>query len=249
MGKKRMAVLGSEEETQIKAKSNVKREQKKLRTGKTAKAPAAEPLAEVVPAKKTKKVRVRSKNYQAAKAKVNPETKYSLSEAIKLLRDISYSKTNDTVELHVTLNEKGISRQVDLPHSTGKARKVAIADEATLAQIEAGKVDFDILLASSDQMPKLVKYAKVLGPKGLMPNPKNGTLVENPEAAAKKLAGSNLVSIKTEKDAPLIHTMVGKLSMTDAQLIDNISIILNSLSHISKVVLKSTMSPAIKLAL
>ena len=87
-----------------------------------------------------------------------------------------------------------------------------------------------------------------------MPNPKNGTIVDNPAATAKKLAGSNTISVKTEKDAPLIHTVVGKLSMTDVQLIDNTSVILNSLfpkesiSQISKAVLKSTMSPAIKLA-
>ncbi|KKU78514.1 MAG: 50S ribosomal protein L1, partial [Candidatus Amesbacteria bacterium GW2011_GWA2_47_70] len=173
---------------------------------------------------------------------------------IKLLRDVSLTKFDATVELHLVLKEKGLSKEIELPHPTGFARRVAIADDATMAKIAAGKIDFDVLLASPADMPKLVKYAKVLGPRGLMPNPKNGTIVDNPAATAKKLAGSNTISVKTEKDAPLIHTVVGKLSMTDVQLIDNTSVILNSLfpkesiSQISKAVLKSTMSPAIKLA-
>lgn len=272
-----MAVLGSENEEQVKAQSAVKREQKKLREGKTAKAPglgggqrvvdtAEESLREleVIEAKqeaegpasgegetktKAKPVRVRSKTYQAAKAKVNPETTYSISDGLKLLRDVSYSKANGTVELHVTLKEKGFSKEVDLPFATGKVRKVAIVDDATLKDIEAGKVNFDVLIASPSDMPKLVKLAKILGPKGLMPNPKNGTLVENPATAAKKLSGSNLISVRTEKEAPIVHTVAGKLSMADDQLTKNIQAIMAVLPQgkTTKIVLKSTMSPAIKL--
>ena len=269
-----MAILGSETEEASKQKAAVKREQKKLRGGKTAKAPGlaggqrvvdttAESLAEYdqIQAKikeaavepgtptKAKPVRVRSQTYQGAKAKVDSEHKYPLPDAIKLLRDISYSKANNTVELHITLTEPVGPKDVDLPYSTGRARRIAMADVDTLAKIAAGKIDFDVLLASPADMPSLVKYAKVLGPKGLMPNPKNGTVVDDPEAAAKKLASSNTISLKTEKDTPVIHTVAGKLSMADDQLGQNIAAILASLptGKIAKVVLKSTMSPAIKL--
>ncbi|KKU37681.1 MAG: 50S ribosomal protein L1 [Candidatus Amesbacteria bacterium GW2011_GWB1_47_26] len=268
-----MAIIGSVNEEELKKKQVEKLHQKKLRQGLPAGRQGkgervvdttAESLAELeviekkqqetVEAKKIKQARIRSKPYQAAKSKVTADHLYPISEAIKLLRDVSLTKFDATVELHLVLKEKGLSKEIELPHPTGFARRVAIADDATMAKIAAGKIDFDVLLASPADMPKLVKYAKVLGPRGLMPNPKNGTIVDNPAATAKKLAGSNTISVKTEKDAPLIHTVVGKLSMTDVQLIDNTSVILNSLfpkesiSQISKAVLKSTMSPAIKLA-
>ena len=275
MGKKAVAIMGSENETTLKAKQTEKLRQKKLReSGKTAKVAgmgggqrvvdtAEESLREleviekkqqqVISApeetKKIKKSRIRSKPYQTAKSKVDTSKFYPLSDAIKLLRDISLTKFDGTVELHLVLKDKSVSKEVDLPHSTGKTRKVAIADDKTLAQIEKGQINFDILYASPDQMSKLVKYAKILGPKGLMPNPKTGTVVVNPEEAIKKQTAKNTVFLKTEKSAPLIHTIVGKLSASDQQLITNIQAILTSLPQISKAVLKSTMSPAIRLLL
>lgn len=260
MGKKRISVLGSEKESLLKAKREVQREQKKIRqSGKVAESvaePVAEPVVEpavekeiVQPKVQTpKKVKVRSKNYIASKTKLDHLRQYSLEEAIKLLRSVSYSKANDTVELHLNLKEKGITKDVSLPHSTGKTRKVAVFGDDVLAQIDSGKIDFDILLAAPSDMAKLVKYAKVLGPKGLMPNPKSGTVVDNPSATAKKMTSENSITLKTEKDAPLIHTTVGKLTASDQQLIANIQAILTTLSpKVIKAVLKSTMSPAIKL--
>ena len=247
-----MAVLGSEDEAQLKVKSDVKREQKKLRGGKTAKAPGLDGGQRVVDTeepKKIKKIKTRSKKYQAAKTKVNPETKYPLVDAIKLLRDISYSKTNDTVELHITLQEKGFSKSIELPHATGKVKRISIADEATLAKIAAGKIDFDVLLASPADMSSLVKYAKVLGPRGLMPNPKNGTVVDNPLSSKSKFESATSIDLKTDKDGLAMHLVVGKLAMNDELITNNIVAILKSLPQTSKVVLKSTMSPAIKLAL
>jgi large subunit ribosomal protein L1 len=99
-------------------------------------------------------------------------------------------------------------------------------------------------------MAKLVKLAKVLGPKGLMPNPKNGTIVNDPANLAKTMAARNSVSLKCEKDAPLIHLSIGKLSLGDKKVSENIAAVLAGLTglQVRKVVLKSTMSPAIKLA-
>lgn len=254
MGKKAVAIIGSENEEELRKKESVKREQKKLREHKVDKQPEPEvaavalvPVIEEV--KKVKISRIRSKPYQAAKSKVDVSKVYSISDAIKLLRDVSLTKFDATVELHLVLKETlPAGRQVELPHSTGKTRQVAIADEATIAKIEASKIDFDVLYASPEQMGKLVKFAKVLGPKGLMPNPKNGTIVADPASAIKKLSDKSVV-LKTEKDAPLIHTIVGKLSAKDSELSANIKAILDAFEgKLIKSVLKSTMSPAIKLA-
>lgn len=253
MGKKRVSVLGSEAESEIKAKRTVQREQKKIREGGKVVIPPVGVVPESTETPKTpssKKVKVRSKNYVASKTQVDSQKLYSLADAIKLLRNISYSKVNDTVELHLNLKEKGISKDLSLPHSTGKTRKIAVCSDAILSQIESGKIDFDVLLAAPADMAKLVKYAKVLGPRGLMPNPKSGTVVDNPQATAKKMTAENSVTLKTEKDAPLIHTTVGKLTASDPQLIANVQAILAALSpKVIKAVLKSTMSPAIKIVI
>ena len=275
MGKKRVSVLGSAEEEALKKEKLVKLEQKKLREGKSAKAPglkggqrvvdtSAESLAELeliqskndIPsaepekAKSKKAVHIRSSAYKTAKAKINAEKTYSLSDALNLLRQTSLTKFDPTVELHITLKGSTFSQTVELPYTTGKNRRIAVADDATIAKIESGKIDFDVLLASPAQMPKVIKLAKVLGPKGLLPNPKTGTVVPDPEAAAKSMSGSISVSLKTEKSAPLIHTIVGKLSQKDTELTKNIETILKALpaNNLRKVVLKSTMSPAIKLS-
>ncbi len=251
MGKKKVAFLGSENEDTLKAKKATQREQKKMREGKVV-APVAEvtPVSETVTEKSVKKARIRSKTYLAAKKQVDVNKNYSLDDGLKLLHSISISKTNDTVELHINVKEPGLSREVTLPHSTGKTKTIAVANDETIAQIESGKTNFDVLLASPAQMAKLVKFAKVLGPRGLMPNPKNGTVVADPEAKAKILASSNVITLKTEKDTPVIHTIAGKLSMNDELLTKNINAILTALSgKITKVVLKSTMSPAIKIQL
>lgn len=251
MGKKKVAILGSENEDALKAKKATQREQKKMREGKVV-APTVEATPDVViqteEKKSVKKARVRSKAYLAAKKQVDVNKNYSLDDGLKLLHSISISKTNDTVELHINVKEPGLSREVTLPHPTGKSKSIAVANDETLTQIESGKTNFDVLLASPAQMAKLVKFAKVLGPRGLMPNPKNGTVVADPEAKAKILASSNVVTLKTEKDTPVIHTIAGKLSMNDELLTKNINAILTALSgKTTKVVLKSTMSPAIKL--
>ncbi len=251
MGKKKMAVMGTENEETVKKKATVKREQKKLRKGdKPAEAAVVEAGASAAPApveKSVKKARIRSKNYQALKAKVKVDQTYSLSNAIKLLRDVSYSKFDPTVELHISLKEK-TNKEIDLPHATGKIKKVVVATDEIIAKIAANQIDFDVLLASPDQMPKLVKFAKVLGPRGLMPNPKNGTVVPSPEKTAKDMSGKNALTLKTEKDAPLLHLVIGKLSMSDQDLSDNISAVTSAISpQVTKIVLKSTMSPAIKL--
>jgi large subunit ribosomal protein L1 len=275
MGKKRISILGSAEEEALKQERAVKLEQKKLREGKkTGKAPGlgggqrvvdttAESLAEYeeiqkrtaapeteqkAPQKK-KQVKIRSGAYKAAKSKIDINKTYPLNEALDLLKQVNLTKFDPTIELHITLKSGSFSQTIELPYSTGKTRKIAVADDKTISRIETGKIDFDLLLTSPAQMPKLVKLAKILGPKGLMPNPKNNTIVSDPQAVAKQLSGSFSVVLKTEKSAPLIHTIIGKLSQKESELNKNTQIVLQSLpaGNVRKVVIKSTMSPAIKL--
>ncbi len=106
-----------------------------------------------------------------------------------------------------------------------------------------------MLLATADMMPKLVPFAKVLGPKGLMPNPKNGTLVKSAKDAEK--FGGNSISLKTEREAPLMHTSFGKVSQKDSELKENLEAILKALGGSKQIIkgyIKSTMSPAVKIS-
>jgi large subunit ribosomal protein L1 len=198
---------------------------------------------------KKKKERVRSNNYKKAKGKVDTGKLYAVDEAIGLLREIDKSKFDATVELHLNLVKEGMRFKVELPYSTGKVRKVAVADEKTVKKIKEGKIDFDVLLATAEQMPKLVPLAKVLGPKGLMPNPKNGTVVKDVKKAMEGFKG-NGIEVKSEKKVPVAHMVVGKMSMKDKELVGNILAILEKVEarNVKKAVVKTTMSPGVKLA-
>lgn len=193
--------------------------------------------------------RERGKNYQEAKAKVDRNKNYSTKDAIGLLKEISYSKFTGTVELHLIVKNKKLSVNATLPHSFGKEKKVEVANEKTLEALKKGKIDFDVLLATADMMPKLVPFAKLLGPKGLMPNPKNGTIIKSAKDADK--FSGNTLNIKTEKGAGVVHTIAGKVDQSDKELEENINAILGAVGRkqIDKAYLKSTMSPSIKLAL
>src|SRR5581483_5512480 len=172
--------------------------------------------------KKTKSKSTRSKKYKEVKTQVDRSKTYRLSDALELLPKVKLSKMDETVELHLNTIDKGISGNVTLPHGTGKKTRVAIADDKLIADVEKGVIAFDVLVAAPQMMPKLAKVARVLGPKGLMPNPKNGTVSQNPEEVVKKFEGGQM-SYKTESKFPIIHLTVGKLSFGDKKLTENIS--------------------------
>jgi large subunit ribosomal protein L1 len=194
------------------------------------------------------KKKTRGKNYQKAKAQIDKNKLYSIKEAIFLLKKIKYAKFDESFELHLNVDKVGLKGEVELPYSLGKKVKVAIVDDKILTQIEEGKIDFDVLIAHPSFMPKLIKYARILGPKGLMPNPKNGTVSQNPQEAAKKFQ-KGLLHWKTESKFPLIHQMIGKISQKDEELEENIKAFLKAvgLSHIKEAYLKTTMSPSVKI--
>lgn len=203
---------------------------------------------------KFKKVRVRGKNYQSASTKVERNRLYPISEALALLREVSLTKFDSTVELHINTLEKGQRGTVQLPHGTGKEVRVRIADPSTieklLADIEAGALNFDALVAHPSVMPKLARAAKVLGPRGLMPNPKAGTISTEPEKVAEKLKGGE-VNWKSESEFPIIHQVIGKMSFKNNQLEENLQAFIKSVGviKIKNVTIKSTMSPGIKIQL
>lgn len=207
-------------------------------------------------AKKQKKAKVRSKRYVEAASLVDKTKLYSTPEAIALVKRTSMTKFDGTVEIHINLNpqtlgdKKDLRGSVSLPHGTGKEVKVVVADDAVLAEIESGKIHFDILVAHPTMMAKLAKVARVLGPKGLMPNPKNGTVSPDPEKRAKELSQGQ-VNFKTEPDQPIIHMIVGKVSFDDKKLSQNIEAVLKAVgsSKISRATLTATMGPGVKLQL
>lgn len=260
MGKKKTAIIGSENEQELKDKKAVAREQKKMRMGKTQKVTevtsnivteTVETPVETKVEKKVKAAKVRSKRYKEMKKLVPVEIGHSITDGINLVRKTTLAKFGGSMELHITLKDKNWSKEAELPYPMPtKAKKIVAATDEVIAQIEAGKIDFDILVTTPAQMGKLVKFAKVLGPRGLMPNPKNGTVSDNIDLAIKKLLSDKSGKLKTEKDGPAVHTVVGKLSMTDEQLAANISAILAVLpaGKVSKIILKSTMSPAVRLS-
>lgn len=203
--------------------------------------------------KKSKKekfatVKSASKRHKENLSAVSKSQTYTLDQAIEALRKFKNSKFDETVELHINVKEKGISGQLVLPHGTGKKRVIKIADEAIISEVAKGKINFDVLVASPSMMPNLAKVAKILGPRGLMPNPKSGTISENPEEAAKKLEGGQ-INFKTEAESPIIHAAVGKVSFEDKMLKENIEVFISNVGagNIKSIALKSTMSPAITL--
>lgn len=190
--------------------------------------------------------RGRSKKYKAVRATLDKSKLYPIKEAVELTKKMSYSNFVGSVEAHVIVREVGMSTELALPHSTGKTVKVAVVDDALLEDIKAGKIEFDVLVAHPEFMPKLARFAKVLGPKGLMPNPKNGTLTPNPELKKKSLE-AGAFTLKTEKKAPLMHLSIGKVDMSSEDLVENAEALVKSLKgKILKLSLAPSMGPGIK---
>jgi len=252
MGQKKIKVVG--EETKKPEKKNKKKvagvglkggDRIKVVEAEPVKLPEEEPVQEE---KKTeRKPKVRGKKYLAAKAKVDQNKLYPLAEAIKLVKETSISKFVGNLEAHLVVKQTGELGELKLPYFKGKAKRVVVADDQVIEQIKAGKIDFDVLLASPKMMPKIVPFARILGPKGLMPNPKNGTLVKDPEKAVKRFS-QNTIKVKTERKAPVVHLVLGKLDQPDKELTANAKTLIKLLGagQIKKMVLKATMGPGVK---
>jgi len=259
MGKKRIAI--ADESGKITTRKKAKEERRKIRVAglKGGQRVVDMGVEEIPPVKKvlvkpsvTKpslphKPKIRGKNYQASRTKVDPSKFYPIEEAVKLVKEISFSKFDASVDAHIITRKKGLTGEVNFPNFKGKSRKVVVADEKVLEQIKAGKIDFDILLATKEFMPKLVPFAKILGPKDLMPNPKTETIVDDPKKALEKFQGG-LTRFKTEKDQPLIHLKIGQVSQPEKELEENLKALIAAIGprNIKKLVIAPTMGPGIK---
>ncbi len=203
----------------------------------------------------------------------------TIDNAIKQVKSAAKEKFDASVEVHINLeldtkkNDQQVRYTTTLPHGTGKELKVAVfastkinnADlelqESDLAKIENGqirpRVDFDVLISEPRMMPKLAKVAKILGPAGVMPNPKSGTVAEDIAKAVESVKKGK-IEIKNEQ-APIIHTIMGKVSFTEDKLKANFEEILNSLRQnrpakakpnwIKSIFIKSSMGKAVSVDL
>ncbi|HSR88778.1 MAG TPA: 50S ribosomal protein L1 [Candidatus Udaeobacter sp.] len=222
-----------------------------------------------------------SKRMAALKAKVDKSKTYSLEEAVKLLNETSGVKFDASVEIHANLGidtkktEQQVRATVVLPHGTGKTKTIAafvsadkekeakeagadfIYGEEEIKKIkDTGKIPFEIAVTTPDMMPKLASIAKVLGPKGLMPNPKTDTVGTNIKKMIEELKKGK-ITFKND-DGGNVHQVVGKLSFGEANLKENINALLEALkkakpatskgTFLKNVTLCSTMGPAIKIS-
>ena len=223
---------------------------------------------------------MRSKKYQQIKSKIDPNKAYSLDEAIDFIKENKRKGFDETMEAHVNLRQAsgsagGFSGTVSLPGGLVKNKKIAafvtpekikeaeaagadvVGSDDLIEKIkETGKVDFDEAIAEPEMMSKLVKIAKILGPKGLMPNPKKGTITKDIASLIKKLKKGELF-YKTDKGQN-IHVALAKTSWDKPQIKENIKAFLESIrkgksaggkggDFIKQVVICSSMGPGIKI--
>lgn len=186
-------------------------------------------------------------------ANLDTDKVYSLSDAIETLRGYTSKKFDESLEIAIKLGiditkaDQNIRGMLSLPNGTGKTVRVAVftvnsADEATKAgadivggedlieKVAGGEINFDRVIATPDMMPKMSKIARILGPKGLMPNPKLGTVTNN-VAEAVKTAKAGQIEYRAEKKG-IIHAGIGKMSFTTDQLVENANALIDQLKKV-----------------
>ncbi len=199
----------------------------------------------------------RSPKHIAASAHIEKGKLYGIDEAIELVKKASYSKFDGSIELHLKLLKKKAKAGTEsskgifhLPHGTGKTKNIIVLDEAKIEEIaKTKKIDFDIAIATPELMPKVGKIAKILGPRGLMPDPKSGTVTDDPKKAIDEI-NSGKVEYRIDA-ANNIHQIVGKASWDAAKLSENINAIFSGFqkSRIAAAYLTATMAPSVSLDL
>ncbi|MCR8613370.1 MAG: 50S ribosomal protein L1 [Mycoplasma sp.] len=222
-----------------------------------------------------------NKKLAEARKKVDAEKFYTLSDAIKLAKETSYTKFVGSLDLAIKLNldvrkaEQQLRGSIALPHSTGKTVKVlVVTNDANLttqakeagadlvyntedltAMLQKEVFDFDIMVADPKMMPVLGKYGRLLGPKGLMPNPKEGTVTPNVGKAVTELKKGK-AKYRTDKSG-IVHVSIGKASISDKELLENAEHILAVIKKLRPTVVKgayfltlsisASMGPSIKI--
>jgi large subunit ribosomal protein L1 len=221
----------------------------------------------------------KGKRLKAALATVDRTKLYPLGDAVKVLKAAPKAKFDETVEIALNLGvdprhaDQMVRGTVNLPHGTGKTLRVAVfakgdkADEARAAgadlvgdqdladKVQAGQIDFDRCIATPDMMPLVGRLGRILGPRGLMPNPKLGTVTPNVGEAVTAAKGGQ-VQFRVEK-AGILHAGVGKASFTAESLVANVKALVDAVNrakptgakgtYLKRAALSSTMGPGLKL--
>ncbi|HVM36468.1 MAG TPA: 50S ribosomal protein L1 [Actinomycetota bacterium] len=219
------------------------------------------------------------KRLKEAFAQVDRDKLYSPREAIKILKSVPSAKFDETVELSIRLGvdprkaDQMVRGSLSLPKGTGKTMRVAVfakgekatqardagadivGDEDLAGQIQSGMMDFDAVVASPDMMPTVGKLGRVLGPRGLMPNPKSGTVTDDVARAVRDIKGG-MVEYRTDRHGNL-HLILGKKSFEEADLIENYVAVLDEVirakpaaakgRYLKTIALSSTMGPGIRI--
>jgi large subunit ribosomal protein L1 len=222
------------------------------------------------------------KNYLAALSKIDQEKYYEPLEAVKLVKETSFTKFDSTVEVHLRMGldprqaDQMVRDVVVLPNGLGKTVRVLVFaqgdgatnarnagadtvadDDETLNKIQAGWLDFDVAIATPDMMGKVGRLGRVLGPRGLMPNPKAGTVV-SPEDVGRAVTESKAgrVEFRLDKTAN-IHVSIGKTSFDEKSLYENMAALMEAIqkarpaaakgNYIKHVTIASTMGPGVKI--
>lgn len=213
------------------------------------------------------------KKYRAVAEKIDRSKIYELADAVKIVKENKIAKFDESVEVHIKTNidpKKGdqqVRGTVNLPHGTGKTKKIAVvtstkakeakeagADivggEEIIEKIKSGKIFsgkdmFDILVATPEMMPKLAPVAKILGPKGLMPNPKTDTVTAKIKETIEALKKGK-AAFKNDSNGN-VHQVVGKISFDDSKLIDNIKTFVSAVEKVKPAGLKGRLIKNISL--
>ncbi len=263
--KKHIEEVKAEEERQARKAEKAEKDAEAAKKPK-GEAPKVRPLIER-----------RGKKYQAAHKEIDRTKTYSLKDAVALAIKTSPVKFDATLEAHVRLGvdprqaDQNIRTTIVLPNGNGKTVRVAVfapldeakkaksagadiaEDEEFLKQLEKGTIDFDVLISTPAYMPKLGKFARLLGPKGLMPNPKAGTVTADVEKAVKE-AKAGKVEYRVDKQS-IVHIGLGKVSFGEAKLLENAEAFFSSLKsqkpaslkgqYVKSVFLTTSMGPSV----
>ena len=224
------------------------------------------------------KMAKKSKKYVEALGKIDRNRLYDSKEALTLVSEIATAKFDETVEAHVKLGvdsrhaDQQVRGAIVLPHGTGKTKKVLVVAEGEKAQeakdagadivagkeiledIKKGWLDFEVMIATPNMMAELGKLGRILGPKGLMPNPKTGTVTMDVAKAVQETKAGK-VTYRTDKEGN-VHLPIGRVSFDDAKLVENFNTIYDLIvrlkptsakgTYIKNIAVSSTMGPAIK---
>ncbi len=213
--------------------------------------------------KEVKRKATKSEKYQKAAENIERTKRYSVLDAVEKAKVASFSKFDGSMEIHMNTAQKNMRGLVSLPFASGRKLTVLafgkgadesgadiIGDDEKISAIQKGKVDFDVVVTTADWMPKLAKIAAILGPRGLMPNPKSGTITTDLKKAVTDIQ-SGKVEYKTDRNAQTMHLVIGKVSQSSDEIAANVKMLVNSIgkTRIKKVVLAPTMGAGVKVDL